>query len=135
MDIHEFICKHDVDFSPHPMKPGDVEQAAIELNVRFGPQLTEYLTEYGYLGFESVEFYGLNTQQGMDSDLAKQTRYLHQYFAATVPYTALENLGEGAYLLADGEDLVFRYLTEEDRLEPLGENLFGYILRRFEEEL
>lgn len=135
MDIHEFICKNDVDFSPHPMKSGDIKQAAEALNVRIGPQLMEYLTEYGYLGFESVEFYGLNARQGMNSDMVKQTQYLHQYFSDTVPFTALENLGEGTYLLVDGDDQVFRCLTEEGRLEPLGEKLFDYILRRFEEEL
>ena len=77
----------------------------------------------------------MNSRQGLDSDMVKQTRYLHRYFAATIPYSALENMGEGAYLLVDGEDFVFRCLTEEDRLEPLGEKLFDYILRRFEAEL
>ena len=133
--IHDFVCSHDADFAAHLPDRACVQQAQTALGVTFGPQLREYLLEYGYLGFESVEFYGLNARQGMESDLGKQTAYLHRYYPETQNLTALENYGEGDYILVDGEDRVFRYSSEENRLTPEGGRLFDYILQRFEEEL
>ena len=73
MDIYDFVCKNDVDFAAHlPNKEliSDIEKV---LEIKFGEQLKNYLLEYGYLGFESVEFYGVNSKQGLSSDLVKQT--------------------------------------------------------------
>ena len=42
-------------------------------------QLREYLLSYGYLASGSVELYGINSRQKMDSDMIRQTRYLHEY--------------------------------------------------------
>ena len=134
MDIYEFICKNDVDFAAHLVKQADLKEAEKALKVKFGPQMTEYLTEYGYLGYESIEFYGMNSRQGMLSDMIQQTQYLHQYFAATAGYIAFENDGEGDYVLIDSADQVYRYCSEENTLTACDERLFDYILRRFEEE-
>ena len=61
MDINEFICKNDVDFATHLIKKVDLKRAEDELEIRFGPQLSAYLLDYGYLGFESFEFFGMNS--------------------------------------------------------------------------
>lgn len=135
MDINEFICKNDVDFAAHLIKKADLELAESELGVRFGPQLSEYLLDYGYLGFESVEFYGMNSRQGLKSDMITQTQYLHKYYAATNPYVAFENYGEGDYMLVDSEDNIFRFISEENKLVETGKKLFDYILTRFQAEL
>lgn len=131
MDIHEFICKNDVDFAAHLIKKSDLELAENDLGMTFGPQLSAYLLDYGYLGFESVEFYGINSRQGLKSDMITQTHYLHKYYAATGPYVALENYGEGDYILVDSEDNVFRFISEENKLVRTEKKLFDYILTRF----
>ena len=134
MEIHEFICKHDVDFAAHLIHRAELELAEKTLEIKFGPQLSQYLLDYGYLGFESVEFYGMNSRQGLNSDMITQTQYLHKYYAATVPYVALENYGEGDYILVDAEDRVFRFISEENALTATGKKLFDYILTRFQAE-
>lgn len=135
MDINDFICKNDVDFAAHLIKRADLQLVENELGVHIGPQLAAYLLDYGYLGFESVEFYGMNSRQGMKSDMVTQTLYLHKYYAATASYIAIENYGEGDYILVDSEDNVFRFVSEENTLTKIGKKLFDYILTRFQAEL
>jgi len=135
MDINEFICKNDVDFAAHLIKKTDLPLVEDELGVKIGPQLSEYLLDYGYLGFESVEFYGMNARQGMKSDMVTQTLYLHKYYATTTSFVAIENYGEGDYILVDSEDNVYRFVSEENTLTKVGRKLFDYILTRFQAEL
>ena len=135
MDLNEFICKNNVDFAAYLIKEADLRLVEKELGVKFGPQLSAYLLDYGYLGFESVEFYGMNARQGMNSDVVKQTLYLHKYYAKTSPYVAIENYGEGDYILVDSDDNVLRFISEENTLKKVGKKLFEYILIRFQAEL
>ena len=126
MDIYDFVCKNDVDFAAHlPNKEliSDIEKV---LEIKFGEQLKNYLLEYGYLGFESVEFYGVNSKQGLSSDLVKQTIYLHKYFVDTSDYIAIENCGEGDYALVDSQDRVYIFQTEDNKLTMLDKTLFEY---------
>ena len=135
MDIHAFICKNNVDFAAHLISKADLELAENDLENKFGPQLSEYLLDYGYLGFESVEFYGMNSRQGLKSDIITQTHSLHQYYPATGPYVAFENYGEGDYMLVDSEDHIFRFISEESKVIKTDWQLFDYILARFQAEL
>lgn len=135
MDIHEFICKNDVDFAAHLISKTDLKLAEQELKLRFGPQLCEYLLSYGYLGFESAELYGMNARQGLKSDMIRQTQYLHKYYPATADCIAVEHYGEGSYILVDSQDNVFRFVSEGNNMTNTGEKLFDYILTRFREEL
>lgn len=134
MDIHAFVCSNDVDHSPWPADTALIGKAQESVGVVFGPELIDYLTTYGYLGFESAELYGLNARQGLNSDMVKQTLYLVKYYPIIEGYIALENYGEGDYIVVDSEDQVFQFITEEMRLVPRGEKLYEYILARFEEE-
>lgn len=135
MNLNEFVCKHDVDFAAHLISRNDVSLAEETLGIKFGPQLEEYLLDYGYLGFESTEFYGMNSRQGLESDLIVQTKYLHKYYSSTMQYIALENNGEGDYILLDTDDNVYQFVSEEGSLKPLCTKLVDYILKRFTEEL
>lgn len=134
MNLNQFAETRAVDFSARPASCDSIQAAQRVLNVPFGPQLKEYLTRYGYLGFGSVEFYGMNECQQLRSDLVTQTQYLHRYYPATVGYVAVENTGEGCYALVDRKDRMIRYLTETGETIALQEDLNGYILRRFQEE-
>ena len=75
----------------------------------------------------------MNSRQGLESDMVKQTRYLHKYFPATFAYVALENQGEGDYYLVNSNDEVYEYFSEQGQLLKTGLTLFDYIVQRFEE--
>ena len=68
------------DTSPFPATKDDVVLAEKILNVKFGAQLVCYLINFGYIGFKSAEFYGINSVQKEKSDLIIQTKYLNEYF-------------------------------------------------------
>lgn len=131
MTISDFVCNHDVDFAADSPNTDLVNKAELVIGVKIGKQLNQYLLEYGYLGFESVEFYGVNAKQGLSSDLVTQTIYLHKYYADTRDYIALENCGEGDYALVDSFDRVYIFQTETCKLINTGETLFEYILSRW----
>lgn len=132
MDIKEFINNNDVDMSKNLVDTVMIEAAEKEVSVKFGDELTRYLLQYGYLGFEYVELYGMNSNLILGSNMIKQTLYLHKYYPITMAYIAIENQGEGIYYIVNTNDRVFCYDTELDKLEDTGLSLFEYILKRFE---
>lgn len=134
MTIEAFLLENEVDRGKDPVDVGTLEAAERIVNVKFGEALTEYLLRYGYLAYESVELYGMNARLGLDSNLVKQTLYLHKYFPKTKGCVALENRGEGDYYVVNGEDEVLEYDTGLKELIPTNLTLFAYILQRFEEE-
>ena len=110
-----------------------VEMAETALCTEFGPQLKRYLTEYGYIACESVEFYGMTGQMGIHSDMVVQTSRLRKDDPA-LPHglITLENLGDGAYTLVDGQDAVYRYLIGT-RPNNTGKDLEQYVKARIQE--
>jgi hypothetical protein len=134
--ISDFIKKNDVEFTANRVSQEDLAAAQKELGLGFGRQLTDYLLHYGYLMFKSIELYGINSRQGLRSDMLTQTLYLHQYFPSTRALIALENQGDGAYYLVNSQDTVFELISEQgDEVKNTGLKLFEYILNRFEEEV
>lgn len=131
IDIHDFVRGHDADFARCPATNVDVAEAAVKLDVWFGPQLTEYLVRYGYLGFGSVEFYGVNGKQRMDSDMIIRTLCLRRQFVGLMSFVALENVRDEVYILIDANDFVFRYVAGEGPPRALEQKLFDYALWRF----
>ena len=132
----EFIAKNDVEFSADPISADELEAVQKEMGLAFGEQLKHYLVNYGYCVLGSAELYGINARQGLESDMVKQTRYLHEYFPLTDPLVAVENQGDGDYFLVDGNDRVFEFISEiDDALTDTGLDLFEYIVNRFEEEM
>lgn len=135
MDIDKFIAENDVDKSSALINAILLEQAEKEIGVSFGKELTAYLCKYGYLGYRNVELYGINSRQRLDSDMIRQSLYLHKYFPLTKNFVALENQGEGDYFLINDSDEVYEYLSEENRLINTGKKLHEYIFQRFHEAL
>ena len=133
MDLFEFIENNDVDFTKNIIDEKFFEVVETEIGFKFGPELKKYVLTYGYLGFEDVEFYGINQNQGIDSDMVTQTKYLHKYFEKTENYVAFENIGEGDYVIVDSDDNVFEYDTEVGKVKELNVKLFDYIVKRFNE--
>lgn len=133
--LSDFIAKNDVEYTRNRISVDDLAAIQNELGISFGSQLTEYVLEFGYLAFGSIEFYGLNSRQGSASDMVKQTHYLHNYYPCTNPFVALENRGDGDYYVVDSRDNVFEFIPEQNNeLKDTGMKLFDYILKRFEAE-
>lgn len=129
--LKSFISNNQVDYSNNTINKDMIKQAEKMVSVHFGKELTEYLLKYGYLGYKHVEFFGINRTQGLESDLVKQTSYMHEQFPVTSDLVAIENQGEGDYYLVDSSDNVYEYDTNEKRLRKTGNKLFDHILQRF----
>ncbi len=133
MALKDFIDSKDVDFTKNLVDAGGIKIIEKEISASFGDELTEYVIKYGYLAYKHIEMYGVNSKQLLESDLIKQTKYLHKYFPKTAPYIALENIGDGCYAIVSTEDEVYEYSSESDNAKDTGLKLFAYILKRFEE--
>lgn len=136
MDLKQFIEENDVLVSNSLISPSKIKNIENLIKVKIGEQLRTYITTYGYLIFEGIELYGITARQHLgDSDLVKQTLYLHKYFTSTKGYIALENQGDGDYYLVDSQDNIWELISEQNKLKSTGLKLFDYILKRFEEAL
>lgn len=101
------------------------------IECKAGTMLKNYLLEYGFLMYGSVELYGITARLGLDSDMIKQTLYLHKYFPLTKGLIALENQGEGDYFLVSDKDRIFEYDSELKELTDTKLEIEDYILQRF----
>ncbi len=133
MGLKEFIEDKEVDFTRNLVGVEEVKKIEQELGVAFGGEMTKYILKYGYLAYKHIELYGVNSNQLMDSDLIKQTKYLHTYFPKLISYIAIWNSGDGNYLMVSSEDEVYEYSTETDDIIDTDMKLFDYILKIFKE--
>ena len=132
-ELVEFIESNEVDYTSRTIDIETIHKAESLIGISFGKQMIEYLSKYGYLGFEYSELYGMNSNQGLDSDMITQTLYLHKYYPQTQKYIALENQGEGDYFIVDADDKVYEFDSQLMELSELNISLFEYILERFQE--
>ena len=133
MTLNEFIEEKDVTCTTRLVDVGVLKEAENLIGVPFGEQLKKYLLEYGYLCYKFSELYGMNSNEMLDSDMVKQTIYIHKYFPETKSLVAIENQGEGDYYLVDSKDCVYEYDSDLKELTETNMTLFEYILNRFEE--
>ena len=131
--LDTYIKKHGVEYSNALIEKKDISHIEKEIGVKMGLCLIEYLLRYGYLMFNYVELYGVTARQWLESDLVKQTVYLHRYFKQTEGLIAIENQGEGDYYLVDSQDNVYEFDSELKKLTKTGKCLEDYIISRFEE--
>lgn len=135
MDIKEFVEKNNLEKCKNLIKVEQLNNIEKEIKIKFGNELKKYILEYGYLAYEYIELYGINSKQGIESDMVKQTLYLHKYFPKTINYIAVENLGDGNYYIVDNKDNIYKYISEEDKIVDMQVKLFKYIMNRFNEIL
>lgn len=134
-NLKEFVVKNRIEYSKNLVSEPELYMLKAELNLKFGLELTEYILNYGYLAYDSIEFYGINSKQKIKSDMLTQTLYLNKYFVATTNLIAFENLGEGEYILIDFQDRMYRFISEENKLEKLDLDLNEYIIKRLKKEI
>lgn len=135
MDIKEFVEKNNLEKCKNLIKVEQLNNIEKEIKIKFGNELKKYILECGYLAYEYIELYGINSKQGIESDMVKQTLYLHKYFPKTINYIAVENLGDGNYYIVDNKDNIYKYISEEDKIVDMQLKLFKYIMNRFNEIL
>ena len=133
MTLSEFIENNQVEHTENLINSENIKILENTIGVPFGKELSNYVKIYGYLAYKHVELYGINSKQMQGSDMVKQTVYLHTYFPKTNGFIALENTGDGIYIIVSSIDEIFKYSSEEDRLTPTNLRLFDYILKRFQE--
>ena len=76
MKLKDFIQSHDIDQSKNLIDESLLKAAEQMTGISFGSELSEYLLQYGYLGYGFAELYGMNARQGLNSDMVKETLYL-----------------------------------------------------------
>jgi len=129
--LQEIVENYDVDYTKNLISVLDLLKFEKLLNVKFGKILKEYLLRYGYIGFQSIEFYGINSKQLEKSDMITQTLYLHTYFPKTKGLIAFNNMDEHDYALVDSEDKIYYYNTITDEMIDMNLNLCDFILNEF----
>lgn len=134
-ELGNFIKNNDCDYSRNIISSEVLKMAEDTIGIKFGNQLSEYLLKYGYLGYKSVELYGMNSNQGLNSDLFEQTMYLHNSFEITKPYIAIDKIQDSVYTLIDSDDNIYVCDLEKNIVRNVNIKLLDYIIKRFEEEM
>ena len=77
--------------------------------------------------------YGVNEYQKTDSDLVKASEMLHKDFSLTCGMIAVDNQGEGHYILCDHQDMVYEFIPSyKNEVVPLHKTFLEYILTTLE---
>lgn len=134
-ELGNFIKNNDCDYSRNIISSEVLKMAEDTIGIKFGNQLSEYLLKYGYLGYKSVELYGMNSNQGLNSDLFEQTMYLHNSFEITKPYIVIDKIQDSVYTLIDSDDNIYVCDLEKNIVRNVNIKLLDYIIKRFEEEM
>lgn len=134
-ELDIFVKNNECDYTKNIISLEVLKMAEETIGIKFGNQLSEYLLKYGYLGYKSVELYGMNSNQGLNSDLFEQTMYLHNSFEITQPYIAIDKIQNSIYTLIDSNDNIYICDLEKNVIRNVNIKLFEYIFKRFKEEM
>ena len=131
MNLEEFVKEKNVKFCEHLISQEYLHTVEAILGVSFGPELKTFVLEYGYLFYEGILIFGINTVQLLDSEMVKLTMFIHERYPQTKGLIAVEDQGEDYYCLVNDKDEVFDFDTESEKLTSRSIKLFDYILMRF----
>ena len=134
-ELEIFIKNNECDYTRNIINLEILKTAEQIIGIKFGYQLSEYLLKYGYLGYKSIELYGMNSNQGLNSDLFEQTMYLHNSFEITKPYIVIDKIQDSVYTLIDSNDNIYICDLGKNAIKNVNIKLFDYILKRFEGEM
>lgn len=134
-ELEKFIKNNECDYTKNIINLEVLKMVEETIGIKFGNQLSDYLLKYGYLGYKSIELYGMNSNQGLNSDLFEQTMYLHNSFEITKPYIVIDKIQDNIYTLIDSDDNIYICDLEKNVIRNVNIKLFDYIIKRFEEEM
>lgn len=128
--LQEIVNNFNIDYTSNTISIEELERFEKIISCKFGVQLREYLLKYGYMGYESIEFYGINSKQLEKSDMIVKTLYLHENFPKTKDYVAFESESEHNFALIDSEDRMHYYNDLTDEMVDSKSKLYDFILGR-----
>ena len=134
-ELEELVSKYDCECleSDRRIKENELSIYEKELDVKFGSQLKEYILKYGYIAYKYIELYGINSTQGINSDMISASKMLHNLSEQTRGLIAIENQGDGDYYLVDSNDNMYELILDESlSLVKQDITLFKYIETRLE---
>lgn len=129
--LQEFVRENKIEFCKNLISETDLKQILTKNNFNIGSQLQYYILNFGYLSYKYVELYGINSIQKENSDMIKQSLYLHKYYESTKNLIALESMGEGDFILVDNNDKLFNFNSEDNTIVNLSMDLENYIIEHF----
>ena len=124
-----------VEFTTRVPSCETVNAVEAALNCRLGKQMKEYLLSFGSLWKDSIELYGVNEIQKLDSDLVKTTLNVAEYYDKMHGMVVIDNLGDGQYVFCDQNDMIFKMPVEvSDPPISLNVDLAHYLCARLNGE-
>lgn len=129
--LQKITGNFNIDYTKNLISIEELENFEKIINCKFGEQLKEYLLKYGYMGYKSVEFYGINSKQLEKSDMIKQSLYLHEYFPKTKGLIAFETKNGHDFALVDSKDKMHYYNNITDEMIDVNTKLYDFIFNQF----
>lgn len=133
MKLNDFIKSNDVEMASKCIASSDINKIESKLSFQFGPELKNYIKQYGYLAYKHVEFMGITSALMERSDMVKQTLWLHSKYPETSNYILLESQGDGFYIIVDKKDNVYEFDDHTGKITFTKKSLNDYIVSRFEQ--
>lgn len=130
MELIDYLPVRDIEFAKHRLKESSIPGYEKIMQVTFGDQLKAYILKLGYIAYRHIELYGINADQGVESDMVKTTKRLHKSFPFLKGLIAIENQGDGDYYFVDQNDRIYRYVIGTDAPVELKMDLNDYIISR-----
>lgn len=134
MEIFKQIIKNfedKIEYTKNLIDEKDISVYEEAINAKLGKYLKYYVLHYGYLALDDIEFLGINSKQGLKSDMIETTKTLHENFSKTQNYIAFFKTTDDIYYLVDESDNVYRFDSFVDELKPLNTNLINFIKETF----
>ncbi|MGN0005033.1 MAG: SMI1/KNR4 family protein [Candidatus Gastranaerophilaceae bacterium] len=131
LNLKHFVKKYKASSSKNRIDTAELEKIEKLLNFKFGKQLKKYILKYGFLSFEYLEFYGITTDSGIDSNMIIKTIQFNKYFPMPQKFIVFENWGDGMYYLVDKNDKMYCLDIDSYVLTPKNVSLYDYICERF----
>lgn len=134
MNIEDIKALDGVKIAKYLPSDATLKQVSEKLSFKMGCYLNEYLSKCGYIEFSFVEIFGVTENKGLSSDMVIKTILLYKNYPQTMSYVALEDKGDGDYILCDERDNIFEFIpTFKSDLIPLNCDLFSYLVGRYNE--
>lgn len=60
--VEQLVLDNKIEYTKNTINLSDIEEYEKAIGVKFGNELIDYITNYGYLAYKHIEFYGINSK-------------------------------------------------------------------------